>query len=384
MTHDRLHRILWFRVWSLAIMQGSISLCWLFYKLYLPELLTQFDLSATMASRLLVIESAIAILMEPLMGSLSDQAQQWVGTRLPFIAAGVVAAASLLVALPAIVILGQPTPALKLVLLITTVAWAMAMAVFRSPVLSLLGQSAAVPSLPIAFSVLSLVGGGVGALRPLATDFILSLGPALAFTIAACSLLGGAMLLRAVHPPRATVLLSDYTAQTNCSLLSLGPTLGWLALTGLGMAWGVQLLLGEIIPKLLRLLFATQDTNLGMGIVLLSIGALALPLALLARRWSNWAIMLVGVGSMVLGLLLSLFPIAGFALIDLLLLTIAAGSLLNGVIPLALSVVPDPWGGLGIGTYFGGFSAAMALLGAISPTELAAGWTIAQALLWPS
>ena len=59
----------------------------------------------------------------------------------------------------------------------------MAMAMFRSPAVSLLGQYATQTQLPQAMSLLVFVGGVAGAARPVAGDFIRNLGPAFAFAI---------------------------------------------------------------------------------------------------------------------------------------------------------------------------------------------------------
>jgi len=73
--------ILWVQVWVLAALQGAITLAWIIYNAYVPQLLVQFGFPASLAVGLLVLENALAVIMEPLMGGLSDQAQRWVGSR---------------------------------------------------------------------------------------------------------------------------------------------------------------------------------------------------------------------------------------------------------------------------------------------------------------
>jgi hypothetical protein len=60
--------ILWAQVWGLATVQGAISLTWVIYNLYLKQLLTEFGFPPTLAAVLLIVENALAALMEPLMG----------------------------------------------------------------------------------------------------------------------------------------------------------------------------------------------------------------------------------------------------------------------------------------------------------------------------
>ncbi len=72
--------VLWLPVCGLAAMQGAITLTWLIYNLYLPQLIVQLGLTKQLAEGLLIIENALAVVMEPLMGGLSDRAKRWVGT----------------------------------------------------------------------------------------------------------------------------------------------------------------------------------------------------------------------------------------------------------------------------------------------------------------
>ncbi len=356
--------ILWLQVWGLAAVQGAISLMWLLYRLYLPQLLVQFGLAPGLERWLFVLEDGIAMVMEPVMGGLSDRAQHWLGTRFPLISMGVIASASLFVGIPAIVLLGQPSQLWQTVLLIVVVAWALAMAAFRSPVLCLLGMYATKPSLPQAASVLTVVGGLVGALRPLASGFLLGLGPALTFTIGSIVLLGSTAALRAAQPPAQTTSQQQNLPPAFSSALPWR-TLAMLFTAGLGAAWGIRLLMGEIFPRLFKIGIPGVKVPLLMGIVAIAIGILAIPLGWLASRLGNQCLMLVSLMVLVLTLgsiLLNQQPTAiGIGIVAL---VAAASVVLNGVIPLALEVTPSGRGGLGIGTYFGGFTAGMALFNA--------------------
>ncbi|MEN9217024.1 MAG: hypothetical protein Q6K90_06850, partial [Gloeomargarita sp. HHBFW_bins_162] len=80
--------VLWLQVWALALMQGAITLAWVFYQLYLPSLLTELGVAASVATVILVVENGLSTLVEPLVGSCSDQTQRWLGTRFPWIVGG--------------------------------------------------------------------------------------------------------------------------------------------------------------------------------------------------------------------------------------------------------------------------------------------------------
>ncbi|MEW6498955.1 MAG: MFS transporter, partial [Cyanobacteriota bacterium] len=102
---------MWLQVSALAGVQGAITLTWIIYRLYLPQLLALFGFPGVLAASLLVVENLLGAVMEPLMGGLSDQAKRWMGTRFPFISGGVILSSTLFIAIPAIVVFGNPTSA---------------------------------------------------------------------------------------------------------------------------------------------------------------------------------------------------------------------------------------------------------------------------------
>ncbi|WP_219904345.1 hypothetical protein [Stenomitos frigidus] len=72
MQSQRSQPVLWAQVMGLAAVQGAITLTWVVYNLYLPQLLGQLGLPQTIGVSLLIVESLLAIVLEPLMGSGSD------------------------------------------------------------------------------------------------------------------------------------------------------------------------------------------------------------------------------------------------------------------------------------------------------------------------
>ena len=101
------------QVWVLAAVQGAITLSWLIYNIYLPQLLTQFGFPASLAVGLVLVENALGAVLEPVMGGLSDQARRWVGTRFPFISVGMILASALFIAIPCVVSLIPPTTVMR-------------------------------------------------------------------------------------------------------------------------------------------------------------------------------------------------------------------------------------------------------------------------------
>lgn len=358
--------VLWLQVSGLAAVQGAISLTWVIYRLYLDKLLVQFGFPAAFAATLLVTENLLAAFMEPLMGGLSDRARRWVGTRLPFIVGGVILSSALFIAIPAIVIFGNPTSVIRWILPIVLIAWAMAMTVLRSPAISLLGQYATPPALPQAMSLLTLSGGLIGAFAPIANKIVLGWGPAVTFALGSFVLLGATAVLRFVHPPEAPALSSQ---NPNSSSLPLVLTLGLIFITGAGVAWGTSFLM-QTLRQVMQGLFGNETINSVMLILGLALAIAAVPAGAVAFKVSNGRAMLWGIG-LTVGLMLLIALIPNFAM-AMALVTAIVGTfslISNGAVPYALSVVPPQQAGLGTGMYFGGFSAAMGLFGVMFPSS---------------
>lgn len=351
-------RILWLQVLGLAAVQGAISLTWVIYNLYLDDLLLALGFSAGLAGILLVIENALGAVMEPLMGSFSDQRQHWVGSRFPQIALGMIAAAICFLGIPVVFLLGGT---LKLLLPVALVSWALAMTIFRSPALSLLGRYAFEADLPQAASVLTMVGGVTGAMAPLASDFILGLGPLAAFSIGTVVLLVAAWALRQVHPNR-TVMSAPSSAGANAGIP--WANLPWIFFTGAGVALGLRLLL-KTFPT------AVAGTGFGqpkliMAALFITVALSALPCGRLAMQWGNRRAMVLGFGGLIVAAgVTSIMGSPGVAVLVAIAIGIAFSLVANGTLPYALSMVPPTKAGLGTGLYFSGGAVAMSLLGSI-------------------
>lgn len=333
--------ILWLQVWGLAGVQGAIALAWVIYNLYLPKLLGQFGFPAHFIVILLLTENLLGAVMEPLMGNFSDQQQQWVGSRLPFISAGVIWGAGLLIAIPTVAIWGSN----RLLLPVVAVIWALAMTLFRSPALSLLGRYAFGTGLPRAASILTLVGALAGALAPLASEVILQMGAIATFVLGSVILLAAAAALRFVDakvPPDLQPVNDQRLSWVR---------LGWVFATGMFVAIGFRLMM-QTLPALLK---SQPGANgqLTLGMIFLTIAITAIPAGSLAVRLGNAKAMLLGLGTMAVCLVLvpGLPTMTGLLAIAL----GAAFSLIsNGTIPFALAHVPPAKAGLGTGMYFSG------------------------------
>ncbi|MDV2996767.1 MAG: hypothetical protein N4J56_006472 [Chroococcidiopsis sp. SAG 2025] len=356
--------ILWLQVWGLAALQGAITLTWIVYNLYLPQLLVQFGYSKQLAVGLLIVENALAIVMEPLMGGLSDRTQRWLGTRFPLIAVGVVLSSALFIAIPAVVVFGQQADVTRTVLLVVLVSWALAMTVFRSPAISLLARYAKPTQLPLAASLLTLVAGVIGAFKPVASQFILSLGAVLTFSIGSLVLLATAAVLRWLNShletPEATV------ERTVAQPLSIS-ALGLIFSTGVSLTWGTRSFMG-MLPEMLTTQLDMANVDWLMVGIAIALAFAALPAGEWAVEVGNRKAMLIGIGVTV-GLLQAIVFIPTWLTLGAAVVGVIAGLSVvsNSAIPFALMLVPHQQAGWGTGMYFGGVAAAVSLFGLVFP-----------------
>ena len=192
--------IQWTKLSGIVAMQGVMTLTWVIYALYLPQLLTKLGFAKELAGTILIIEHLLEIAIEPTFGLLSDRQQISRGTRFPYITIGIILASSFFLALPIITFLLSPDSRWRWLLPILAVLWASAMAIFRSPVLALLTQVSPQPQLPLAVSCLTFIQQLVKSLRFSVYGLILSLGSLFTFAIGSFSLLITATFLRKIMP----------------------------------------------------------------------------------------------------------------------------------------------------------------------------------------
>jgi MFS family permease len=338
----------WQPVLAMALMQGAIVLCWIVYRMYIPDLLGQFGFPKDSSVVILAIEGFLAVLIEPMFGSLSDRQKTLWGLKGPFVTIGVLLSAGLLLILPSIVLLGNPD-SIRWLFVALVILWAMAMAMFRSPMLARLGEFACQRDWPYAASVLTLVGTLAGTLAlPASKQIVKGLGAGPAFAISSIILLLSATLLNRsqttqVRLPAVTVDEQKPTTQN----------LFLVALTGCTITMGViltQQLIGLVgkaqTPMLMTLFLAVQLVTV-------------LPIGLAAKRWGNLQTMLGGLIVLEIGFLMLILP--GIHAVAVLFLGVGMSCVGVGTIPFALSMVPLSRGGLGIGFYFGGAALAGAL-----------------------
>ncbi len=350
----------WLQVAGLALLHTAMGLSWLVYVLYLPALIISLGLDPRVAITMLMVEGLLAIALEPLFGFLSDRFFRRVGTRLPFVVTGVFLAAALFIVIPVAastsLVVTETGRALFLVLL---AGWAIAMTVFRAPALSLLSRYATTPNLPRAASLLTLLGAGVGALRPISRDVLLSPGPVVCFGTGALFLLAACAIVWRIDRQVPT---ASTPARVDSPGL-FGPIATLLA-TGAGVALTSFAFFTHLLPRLFGMLprEAPGPGALQSG-ALLFFGVSALAAGLVAKRIGNGTTMLVGAGTAALFIVvLAISSPAAPVLVALIAITVAAFAFVaNGVIPLALDRMSAGHAGLGLGCYFGALAATSSI-----------------------
>jgi MFS family permease len=348
--------ILWPRVGAIATVQGAITLTWVIYALYLPQLLEQVGLSADLALTILIVEHLLEAVIEPVFGGLSDRTQFRLGHRFPLIILGVILASALFIALPAIAIFSNSTEIGAWLLPSVAIAWASAMAIFRSPALVLLAKTAPVEALPQAASLLTLSSQAIGAFRFVAYGFILSLGPGITFALGSMVLLGAIAFLRVQHPPNAPVATATPLPPVAFPWRAIASILP----TALGIAWGLRFVAATVATAL-RTQLGESRSEWGLAIFFLTIAIASIPAGAIATRWGNAKAMIGGAIATMVGLVL----VVGASFSTLVIwvvaiaISLAFSFVLNGAIPFVLGLVPSQQAGLGLGFYFGTFGAGM-------------------------
>ncbi|NES82508.1 MAG: SLC45 family MFS transporter [Moorea sp. SIO2B7] len=347
--------VLWRKVWSIAAIQGAITLSWIIYSMYLPKLLVELGFAVGLAKVLVILEHALEALIEPTFGAFSDKQQRLIGSRIPIISIGVILASAFFISLPVVAIFGNPNSISRWFLPVFAVLWAAAMAIFRSPTISLLKRSAPKDKLPQAASILTLVAGFIGAFRFDAYGIILSLGSGFAFFLGSVTLLLAMAALRFVQPPDPPA--PETTEKTPISFQIMGLILA----TGISVGWGLRFLI-PTISKGITLQLGESNTKLAMMGFFVALGLAALPAGKLATKLGNSKAMLIGLVATIFSLQLLVFIPNGFVTgIAIFVLVTGFSLVLNGAVSFVLGAVPEQLSGLGIGIYYGGFGGAISL-----------------------
>ncbi len=376
------NRILWSRVGAIAAVQSSITLMWIIYRLYLGDMLEGWGFPPEFTDIVLAVEVVLGLIMEPIFGLLSDRQQQFLGSRLPLITIGVILSSGLFVLLPLLFALNLPIG--RGILPTMAIAWALAMTMFRTPVMVLLLKSAPLRQLPLAMGVLSMAAGTMRFFQEGIQAWFLNWGGTLCFFVGSIVLLGAATFLHHFMPPPqppVTVLAQPRDPLPWDAIVKVG-------MMAMAIAWG-----GTILDGFMETAFTGEGAFFSTGLlptlnILLILAAL--PMGWVASQKRDQPVMAIALSCLFLVLCLLLIPSSPgwiFALIiPLWLFGLSITN--NGVLPYLFQTTPGNWAGFGIGVYFGmaGFAKLLFPLLVLEQQSLYAGgigilaWAIAACL----
>lgn len=357
--------VLWRPTAALASVNAVITLSWIIYRVHLAGLLTQAGFAKSFAPTLLLIETMLAIGIEPWAGGVSDRTLRRSGERFPVMWIGAGLTALLFLILPVLVNSLEPNAAANGWLIGLLIVWAIAISIYRSPVLALLGSYAAPKQLPAAASWITLAGALAGSATPLASPWLLSLGAGPTFVAAGVLVIGTLALLKMAQPSEIAAMAQP--ARFHFSWL--------LPIGGLGFSVTLVLRLAlDLFPKLLKA--ANLQPPLFLGALFVSIGVGALLAGRLATQRGNVKTMKLGLALTAVALSLMLLPqTALLASLVAVAFGLSFSLIFNGTLPFVMNYLAMENIGLGVGLFFGGVAMA---------NSLHSGWLSQPGLLSPS
>ena len=366
----------WRSLTAITVVQGTITLCWVIYALYLPELLTELGFSRQLAGQLLIVEHFLEMAIEPTFGYLSDRNDNLLGYRFPYITLGILLSASFFIILP-MVTFGLSSDNFTRYLLPTlAVIWASAMAIFRSPLVALIARVAPPPELPIAASFLTLIQQLISALRFTAYGFILSLGSLFTFGIGSFALLLGAFTLRRMTPANLTAKKSDdFTFSSSFSQIIA------IFLIGSGIGLGLRFMFA-ILPQIIDRNFGSESIEMGMFIFNIVLACSALLAGKLASKLGVFTAIITALIITSLSFILAnqSLPVA-IIIILLILVGFCFSTVFSTMIPVVLNIIPQVNSGFGVGMFFAGFSGGLNFFDIFINTEVTLTLFITKAII---
>jgi len=179
----------------------GVSIIWSIYNSYIPVFLKEMGLATWAAGAVMTIDNIMAITLQPYVGFLSDRTKTKFGRRMPYILVGAPIGAVLFVIAPSLVSSGF------LALLALLIVFNIAMAIYRTPVVSLMPDVTPKKLLSPANGIINFMGGVGSILAFFGGGYAYDhFGAASPFWLAAGILLGStALLFFAVKEPRQAV-----------------------------------------------------------------------------------------------------------------------------------------------------------------------------------
>ena len=148
-------KVLKLNYWQIAMIGAGFmasSLAWAVYNAQVPLILDErFSMSRTMIGTIMTIDNFFGVILQPLIGAWSDNTRSRIGRRLPWIVMGIPICAFLFALIPLQTILWQ--------FMGVIIAFNLLMALWRSPVVSIMPDVTPSPLRSEANGIINLMGG---------------------------------------------------------------------------------------------------------------------------------------------------------------------------------------------------------------------------------
>jgi maltose/moltooligosaccharide transporter len=336
----------------------GVAAIWPVFNTYVPLLLADLGLGAALIGFVLTWDNYLNLFVQPAVGYWSDRSHSRWGRRKPWLLVGAPLAALGFVSLP----LFNGVAGIMAAILLTNLG----MALFRSPLVALLGDLFPAEQRSQANGIINLMGG-LGAIVALVGGGLLyRLGAGLPFLLAAALMLAAValVLLRVTEPPVTT---AETTERTSFNLRQLpGPLLVLLLAIFCGALAleAVQAWISSFGVFALGIERGRMGALLGVGFALPSL-LFALPAGLLGAKYGRQRALLSGYLLMLLVAVAGWFVAGEAALVGVL----ALGGVASALIAVnALPLVFDLDGDLRrFGLLTGGYYLAQNLAAVVGP-----------------
>ncbi|MCS7004673.1 MAG: MFS transporter [Cytophagales bacterium] len=349
------------QVICLAALEIAITIGWIAYEKYQPQLLRKFDF-VQFASVLLIAQGVLGAIFHPVSGYLSDKMHEKNGTKFPLIISGAAFAAVIFIAV-SLAVQTAPSSNLKWILPILIILWLAAMATFHSPSISLVENFAPVHKIPNVAAILTIVFGLTFTIEPFILQILDRIGIPLTFVLGGILVMLTAYAIKYINQTGFAVV-NDVAPvpekQTNLFILfGMGFLIGFfksIILFGIPSIWLSQ----DFLDKS-SVLFSDAD-YLESAILFFS-AISAIFVSKLVEKWTPLTSLLIGCVVAFLLCVVS-YLVKHQNVVLLMLIAIGATYALLAVasLPYILSKTRRGNSGYSVGLYYGGVSASTALV----------------------
>lgn len=349
---------------SIASLEAAITIGWMAYEKYQPQLLLKFGF-VEFAGLLLVAQGVLGAIFHPLSGKWADKAFREKGTKLPVIISGAAFAAVIFVSV-SIALNTNPQSPLKWILPILVILWLAAMATFHSPAISLVENFTPVHKFPQVAAILTMVFGLIYTIEPFLIQILDTLGLTPTFILGGILVISTAYALKNISltpPSEEDKKLMEKTQLTKESKRDLFLTGFFVGVFKMMMLFFVPAIWVKykFFGYTEKVFF--QDPDYLQSFMLMFSALLAIPVSKVVEKEGAYKSIIYGCIAAFVIILPALFLKGRVIAIVLLILMGAVYSFLSvASLPYILGKAKTGQTGYSIGLYYGGLALATAVV----------------------